>query len=101
MEMKRTMQQMFATAAGQPEKMETNRKAGLENLKRMMEAISDANQAKTNAKFVELTETIEKTQLELQRAEVSPDARTKKLQEDLAKTLNKTCSATETTKREF
>jgi hypothetical protein len=44
------------------------------------------NQAKTDAKFKELTETIEKKQMELQTAEVSLDARTRKLQEDLIET---------------
>jgi hypothetical protein len=39
-------------------------------------------------------------QMELQTAEVSLDTRTKKLQEDLAKTFNKTCSAIAATKRE-
>jgi hypothetical protein len=48
-----------------------------------MEEMMNRNQAKTDAKFKELTETIEKTQLELQTAEFSLDARTRKLQEDL------------------
>jgi hypothetical protein len=81
--------------------METNRKADLENLKRMMGGITNANQAKTNAKLKEITKTIEETQMELQTAEVSLDARTRKLQENLARTFNKTCSAIEVTKREF
>jgi translation initiation factor 2B subunit (eIF-2B alpha/beta/delta family) len=57
-----------------------------ENLRRMMEEMTNTNQAKTDAKLKELTETIEKTQMELQTAEVSLDARTRKLQEDLIET---------------
>jgi mevalonate kinase len=57
-----------------------------ENLKKTMEEMMNTSQAKTDAKFKELTETIEKTQMELQTAEVSLDARTRKLQEDLLET---------------
>jgi hypothetical protein len=82
------------------EKTDANRKADQENLKEMiekmnashmevlvkMEGVTSANQAKTDAK---LTETIEKTQMELLTTEVSFDARTRKLQEDLTETKNK------------
>jgi chromosome segregation ATPase len=69
--------------------MEAERKSDLEDLKRMMERMTDVTEAKTDAKFKELTETIEKTQMELQTAEVSLDARTKNLQEELTETKNK------------
>jgi hypothetical protein len=51
-----------------------------------MEERMNMNQAKRDAKFVDLTETIEKTQLELQTAEVSFDARPRNLQKDLIET---------------
>jgi predicted nucleic acid-binding Zn-ribbon protein len=51
-----------------------------ENLNRTMEEIMNMNQAKTDAKFKDLTETIERTQLELYTAKVSFDARTRNLQ---------------------
>jgi hypothetical protein len=59
---------------------------GQENLKRTMEEMMTMNQAKTDAKFKEFTETIEKTQIELQTAELSLEARTRKLQADLIET---------------
>jgi hypothetical protein len=46
------------------EERKADRKAYQENLKRMMEEIMTANQAKTDIKLKELTETIEKTHLE-------------------------------------
>jgi hypothetical protein len=73
-----------------------------ENLKKMMEEMMNTSQAKTDAKFKELTETIEKTQMELQTTEVSLDARTRKLQEDLIETkheLQARLEAVETTER--
>jgi DNA gyrase/topoisomerase IV subunit A len=82
-------------------KMEAERKSDLEHLKSMMERMTNVNQAKTDAKLKELTETIEKTQMELQTAEVSLDVRTRKLQEDLTETFNKTCAAIEETKHEL
>jgi hypothetical protein len=51
-----------------------------------MEEMMNMNQAKTDAKFKDLTETIEKTQLELYTAEVSFYARTRNLQKDLIDT---------------
>jgi hypothetical protein len=66
-----------------------------------MERMTNVNQAKTDAKLKELTETIEKNQMELQTAEVSLDAETRKLQEDLTETFNKTCAAIEETKHEL
>jgi type I restriction-modification system DNA methylase subunit len=60
MEMERTMQQMLQQPLANQEKAETNRKADLENLKRTMEGITSANQAKTKAKLQELTDIIEK-----------------------------------------
>jgi hypothetical protein len=97
------------------EKAEAGREADRENVKEIievmnasqkemlakMEGTTSANQAKTDAKLKELAETIEKTQMELQTAEVSLDARTRKLQGDLTETLNKTCAATEETKHEL
>jgi DNA repair ATPase RecN len=62
--------------------MEAEQESDLENLKSMMERMTNVNQAKTDAKLKDLTEMIEKTQMELQTAEVSLDARTRKLQED-------------------
>jgi hypothetical protein len=53
-----------------------------ENLKKTMEEIMTTNQAKTGATFKELTETIEKTQMELESAELSLDARTRKTKTD-------------------
>jgi hypothetical protein len=53
-----------------------------------MEEMMNMNQAKTDAKFKDLTETIEKTQLELYTAEVSFVARTRNLQKDLIDTQN-------------
>jgi hypothetical protein len=70
-------------------KMEAERKSDLENLKSMIERMTNVNQAKTGAKLKEFTETIEKTQTELQTAEVSLDARARKLEEDLTETKNK------------
>jgi hypothetical protein len=96
-------------------KADADRKADRENLKGMieemnasqkemlakMERMTNVNQAKTDAKLKELTETIEKTQMELQTAEMSLDAWTKKVQEDLRETSNKTCAAIEETKHEL
>jgi hypothetical protein len=93
------MQQIIEMLA----RIDANRKTDRENLKEMieemkashkeilakMERMTKANQAKTDAKLNELTETIEKTQMALQTAEMSLDARTRKLQEDLAKPLTK------------
>jgi hypothetical protein len=54
-----------------------------------METIWQADREKTDIKLKELTETVEKTQMELQTAEVSLDAWTRKLQEDLTETKHK------------
>jgi hypothetical protein len=51
-----------------------------------METIWQADQEKTDIKLKEFTESVEKTQMELQTAEVSLDVRTRKLQEDLTET---------------
>jgi hypothetical protein len=51
-----------------------------------METIWQADREKTDIKLKEVTETVEKTQMELQTAEVSLDARTRKLREDLTET---------------
>jgi hypothetical protein len=67
----------------------------------MMERMTNVNQAKTDTKLKELTETVEKTQMELQTTEMSLDARTRKLQEDLTETFNKTYAAIEETKHEL
>jgi hypothetical protein len=44
---------------------------------------------------------IEKTQMELQTAELSLDVQTRELQEDLTETFNQTCAAIEEIKHEF
>jgi hypothetical protein len=51
-----------------------------------MEDIMTMNKAITDVKFKELTQTIEKTQMELQTAEMYLDARTRRLQADLIET---------------
>jgi hypothetical protein len=96
--MNTTLEQMKASQKEMLAKMEAERKSNLENLKSMVEKMTNVNQAKTDAKLKELTETIEKRQMELQTAEVSLDSRTRKLHEDLTETFNKTCAAIEETK---
>jgi hypothetical protein len=87
--MNTTLEEMNASQKEMLAKMEAKRKSDLENLKSMMERMTNVKQAKTDAKLRELTETIEKTQMELRKAEMSLDARTRKLQEDLTETKNK------------
>jgi hypothetical protein len=50
----------------------------------MMEEMMTANEVKTDSKLKELTETIGKTQTELQTVEVSFDAQARKFLEDPA-----------------
>jgi hypothetical protein len=58
--MNTTIEEMNASHKEMLAKMEVERKADLENLKSVMERMTNANQAKTDVKFKELTETIEK-----------------------------------------
>jgi hypothetical protein len=61
------------------EDMKTMQENIQENQTKTMEWMMTMNQAKTDANFKEPTETTEKTQMELQSAEMSLDARTRKL----------------------
>jgi hypothetical protein len=82
-------------------RLESDRQTEWKELKEMMEGTMQANQTKTDAKLEDLMERIEKTQIELHTAEMCHDATTKKFQEDLTKTYNKTCKRIEETKHEF
>jgi GTP-dependent phosphoenolpyruvate carboxykinase len=59
-------------------RLKSDRQTERNELKEMMEGMMHANETKTDAKLEDLTERKEKTQLELQTAEMYHDATTKK-----------------------